>query len=72
MDEESTTTSWFWLTGDTQARDAALDGARWVLRADDGNRTIFRWLEDPSDTKWHPAEPSPIIAMIRKRREGGS
>ena len=27
----------------------------------------FVWHEDPSDTKWHPAEPSPIIAMIRKR-----
>ncbi len=27
----------------------------------------FVWHEAPSDTKWHPAEPSPIIAMIRKR-----
>ena len=29
----------------------------------------FVWHEDPADTKWHPAEPSPIIAMIKKRRE---
>ncbi len=27
----------------------------------------FEWHEDPSQTKWHPAEPSPIIAMITKR-----
>jgi hypothetical protein len=27
----------------------------------------FIWHEAPSDTKWHPAEPSPIIAMIKKR-----
>jgi len=28
----------------------------------------FVWHEDPADTKWHPAEPSPIIAMMKKRR----
>jgi len=28
----------------------------------------FVWHEEPADTKWHPAEPSPIIAMIKKRR----
>ena len=27
----------------------------------------FVWHQDPKQTKWHPAEPSPIIAMIRKR-----
>ncbi len=27
----------------------------------------FRWHEDPKDTKWHPAEPSPIIAMMKAR-----
>ena len=30
----------------------------------------FRWHEDPKETKWHPAEPSPIIAMIKKRQKG--
>ncbi len=30
----------------------------------------FVWHEDPADTKWHPAEPSPLIAMINKRRAG--
>ena len=30
----------------------------------------FVWHEDPKQTKWHPAEPSPIIALIQKRRKG--
>jgi hypothetical protein len=30
----------------------------------------FRWHEDPKDTKWHPAEASPIIAMLNRRRKG--
>lgn len=29
----------------------------------------FRWHEDPKDTRWHPAEPSPIIAMLKARSE---
>jgi len=28
----------------------------------------FVWHEDPEATKWHPAEPSPIIAMLQQRR----
>ncbi len=28
----------------------------------------FVWHEEPAETKWHPAEPSPIIAMIKQRR----
>lgn len=28
----------------------------------------FVWHQTPEDTKWHPAEPSPIIALIQKRR----
>lgn len=27
----------------------------------------FVWHEDPKQTKWHPAEPSPIIAFMKKR-----
>ena len=27
----------------------------------------FEWYEDPAQTKWHPAEPSPIIALLKKR-----
>ncbi len=29
----------------------------------------FRWHEDPKQTKWHPAEPSPIIALIKQRQQ---
>jgi D-proline reductase (dithiol) PrdB len=28
----------------------------------------FVWHEEPADTKWHPAEPSPIIALLKQRR----
>ena len=28
----------------------------------------FVWHEEPGDTRWHPAEPSPIIAFLKKRR----
>jgi hypothetical protein len=28
----------------------------------------FTWHETPKETRWHPAEPSPIIALIQKRR----
>jgi len=30
----------------------------------------FLWPHPPRETKWHPPEPSPIIAMIQKRRPG--
>jgi hypothetical protein len=30
----------------------------------------FRWHEPPEQTRWQPAEPSPIIALVRRRREG--
>jgi D-proline reductase (dithiol) PrdB len=28
----------------------------------------FRWHQEPAETKWHPAEPSPIIALVKKRQ----
>ena len=28
----------------------------------------FQWHEEPEHTKWHPAEPSPVIALMKKRR----
>lgn len=28
----------------------------------------FVWHEEPEQTHWHPAEPSPIIAMLKKRK----
>ena len=32
----------------------------------------FRWPEPPSETRWHPPEPSPIIAAMLRARERGS
>jgi hypothetical protein len=29
----------------------------------------FRWHEPPAETKWHPAEPSPIIALVKQRQQ---
>jgi D-proline reductase (dithiol) PrdB len=56
------------------------DGQRAVLRAALGvfeaavepghvEHLTFRWPEDQQETKWHPAEPSPIIAMMKKARK---
>jgi hypothetical protein len=28
----------------------------------------FVWHEPPEETKWHPAEPSPIIALMKSRK----
>ena len=32
----------------------------------------FRWQQAPDETKWHPAEPSPIIAWIKQRQQAKS
>ena len=32
----------------------------------------FVWHEPPKETRWHPSEASPIIALIKKRRESKS
>jgi len=29
----------------------------------------FTWPQDPEETNWHPSEPSPIIAMIKKHQK---
>ena len=34
----------YYLTGNKQARDAAVRCAQWVIDMDDGGKTIFRWL----------------------------
>jgi hypothetical protein len=28
----------------------------------------FRWHEPPEQTRWHAAEPSPIIALVKQRQ----
>ena len=32
----------------------------------------FRWHQEPGETKWHPAEPSPIIAWVKQRQQAKS
>ena len=29
----------------------------------------FRWHQEPKETKWHPSEPSPLIALIKARQQ---
>ena len=47
---------------------AALRIAETATAAGHVEHLPFRWHQDPKATKWHPAEPSPIIAMINARR----
>ena len=62
--------------GDADTQRAVLGAALELFQTAREPGTIahlpFVWHEAPEDTKWHPAEPSPIIAMIRKRQAGGS
>lgn len=58
--------------GDTQRqRDvlvSALEFARDAREPGEVRHLPYRWHEAPEDTKWHPAEPSPIIDFIKKRQ----
>ena len=58
--------------GDATTQTAVLRAALSVFRAAEAPGHVehlpFVWHEDPADTKWHPAEPSPIIEMIVKSR----
>ncbi|MBW2274782.1 MAG: hypothetical protein JRG96_16060 [Deltaproteobacteria bacterium] len=59
--------------GDSQTQGAVLDAALGVFEqaAAPGHveHLPFVWHQDPAETKWHPAEPSPIIELINKRRK---
>ncbi len=46
---------------------AALDVAVQATEPGHLEHLPFVWPEEPKQTKWHPAEPSPIIALIKKR-----
>jgi hypothetical protein len=35
----------YFLTGDAASRDTVIDSAQYVIDADDGSKTIFRWLD---------------------------
>ena len=41
----------YFLTGDAASREAVLDLARYVINLDDGNKTVFRWI-DRTETGW--------------------
>jgi len=60
--------------GDADTQRAVLEASLGVIeRAEKPGEVVhlpFVWPEDPKQTKWHPAEPSPIIALINKRRGG--
>jgi hypothetical protein len=60
--------------GDAETQRAVLDAALGVFeKAEEPGHVEhlpFVWHQDPADTKWHPAEPSPIFALINKRRKG--
>ena len=58
---------------DSETQDAVLRAALAVAEHAKQPGTVeqlpFVWHEDPKQTHWHPAEPSPIIALINQRRE---
>ena len=57
--------------GDAETQRAVLRAALQVFDRASGPGHVehlpFVWHEAPSDTRWHPAEPSPIIALLKKR-----
>lgn len=58
--------------GDAETQTSVLRAALAVFESAQEPGTLVHlpheWHEPAADTKWHPAEPSPIIAMIKKRR----
>lgn len=48
--------------------EAALDMAITAEAPGEVRHLPFRWHEDPEQTLWHPAEPSPIIDFMKKRQ----
>jgi len=58
--------------GDAQRQRAVLRAALHVLDTARAPGEVthlpFEWPEDPKSVKWGPDEPSPIVAMMLKRR----
>ena len=58
--------------GDAEGQRAVLLAALRVAESATGPGQVehlpFRWQQSPEETKWHPAEPSPIIALMTKRK----
>ena len=58
--------------GDAETQTAVLRAALEVFeRASEPGHVEhlpFVWHQDPKATKWHPPEPSPIIALMKKSK----
>ena len=57
--------------GDAATQTAVMRAALDVFATDEPGHVEhlpFEWHEPPDETQWHPPEPSPIIAMLKKRR----
>jgi hypothetical protein len=58
--------------GDAKTQSEVLRAAIRVVETAKEPGTIqhlpFVWHEEPKETKWHPAEPSPIIALMKARQ----
>lgn len=59
--------------GDAKTQTAVLSAALAVFEtareAGHVEHLPFVWHEDPRQTRWHPAEPSPIIALMKNRQK---
>ena len=57
---------------DAKTQDAVLRAALEVFETAKARGHVehlpFVWHENPKATRWHPSEPSPIIAMLKKRK----
>ncbi len=61
--------------GDADTQRAVLRAALALFETTEPGRVEhlpFTWHEAPEDTRWHPPEPSPIIALVRQRRKSGA
>ena len=58
--------------GDTETQRAVLEAALRVAEMATSAGHVeplpFVWHQEPKQTKWHPSEPSPIIAMMKRAR----
>jgi hypothetical protein len=55
--------------GQRAVLEAALEVVETASEPGEVRHLPFRWHEEPKQTKWHPKEPSPIIAMLSERRK---
>ena len=59
--------------GDAKTQTAVLSAALAVFEtareAGHVEHLPFVWHEDPRQPRWHPAEPSPIIALMKNRQK---